>query len=84
MTFYVYLIVTKINKKNFSYVGYTNNLKNRVKKHNEGKGAKSTRGRFWKIIFKKKFKNRSSAMQYEYFLKKNRKLRKKLMKINDI
>ena len=80
----MYLIISKKNNSKKSYVGYTNNLKNRVKKHNEGKGAKSTRGRFWKIIFKKKFKNRSSDMQYEYFLKKNRKLRKELMKINDI
>ncbi len=80
----MYLIISKNKNSTKSYVGYTNNLKNRVKKHNEGKGAKSTRGRFWKIIFKKKFKNRSSAMQYEYFLKKNRKLRKELMKINDI
>ena len=80
----MYLIISKNKNSTKSYVGYTNNLKNRVKKHNEGKGAKSTRGRFWKIIFKKKLKNRSSAMQYEYFLKKNRKLRKELMKINDI
>ena len=80
----MYLIISKNKNSTKSYVGYTNNLKNRVKKHNEGKGAKSTRGRFWKIIFKKKFKNRSSAMRYEYFLKKNRKLRKELKKINAI
>ena len=80
----MYLIISKNKNSTKSYVGYTTNLKNRVKKHNEGKGAKSTRGRFWKIIFKKKFKNRSSAMRYEYFLKKNRKLRKELKKINAI
>ena len=40
MTYYVYLIKTekKINNKFISYVGYTNNLKNRLKKHNLGKG----------------------------------------------
>ena len=75
---YVYLIVSKKNKKIKSYVGYTNNLFNRIKVHNSGKGAKSTRGRNWKIAFKKKFKNKSLAMKYEFFLKKNKKLRKKI------
>ncbi len=76
--YYVYLIVSKKNNRIKSYVGYTNNLSNRIKAHNSGKGAKSTRGRNWKIIFKKKFKNKSSAMKYEFFLKKNQKLRKKI------
>ena len=76
--YYVYLIISKNKNSTKSYVGYTNNIENRIKKHNDGKGAKSTRGRFWKIIFKKKFKKRSSAMRYEYFLKKNQKLRKKI------
>ena len=57
---------------NKTYVGYTNNLKLRLKKHNTNKGAKSTKGYKWKIIFKKKFLSRSEAMSYEYSLKKNR------------
>ena len=59
-----------------TYVGYTNNLKKRLKLHNTNKGAKSTKGRKWKIIFKKKFTDKSIAMKYEYFLKKNYPLRK--------
>ena len=74
--YYVYLIVSKKNNRIKSYVGYTNNLPNRIKAHNLGKGAKSTRGRNWKIVFKKKFKKKSLAMKYEYFLKNNQKLRK--------
>ena len=58
-----------------TYVGYTNNLKSRLLKHNTNKGAKSTKGYKWKIIFKKKFLTRSKAMSYEYMLKKNRKKR---------
>ena len=69
------MIVSKKDKKYTSYVGYTNNLKNRLKKHNEGKGAKSTRGKKWLLIYSKKFKNKKDAMKYEYFLKNNRKLR---------
>ena len=69
------MIVSKKDKRFISYVGYTNNLENRLKKHNEGKGAKSTRGKKWILIYSKKFKNKKDAMKYEYYLKKNRKLR---------
>ncbi len=79
MTYYVYLIVSK-HKKNkiISYVGYTNNLTNRIILHNTNKGAKFTRGRRWKLIFFKKFSSKSKAMKYEYLLKNNYKLRQKI------
>jgi putative endonuclease len=76
--YYVYLVVSKKNNRIKSYVGYTNNLFNRIEAHNSGRGAKSTRGRYWKVAFKKKFKNKSTAMKYEFFLKKNQRLRKKI------
>ena len=69
------MIVSKKDNRYTSYVGYTNNLEGRLKKHNEGKGAKSTRGKKWLLIDSKKFKNKKDAMKYEYFLKNNRKLR---------
>ena len=78
MTFYVYLIVAEINKKNVSYVGYTNNLKKRLKLHNSSKGAKFTRGKKWKMIYFKNYKSKKIAMSEEYKLKKNYKLRKKI------
>ena len=76
--FYVYLIISEKYKKLKTYVGYTNNLKKRLNKHNSNKGAKSTRGRIWKVIFKKKFETKKLALKYEYFLKKNRLLRSKI------
>ena len=74
--YYVYLIVAKKNNKLFSYVGYSNNVVKRVKLHNSGKGAKFTKGNYWKLIYKKRYKNKSIAMKQEYILKKNYKLRK--------
>tara|TARA_Y100000816_G_scaffold289741_1_gene276816 strand:- start:434 stop:679 length:246 start_codon:yes stop_codon:yes gene_type:complete len=62
------------NKKK-TYVGYTNNIDNRLKKHNSNKGAKATRGYKWKVIYLKKFLSKSEAMRYEYKLKKNKKER---------
>ena len=74
--YYVYLIVTKRNNKLFSYVGYSNNISRRIKLHNSGKGAKFTKGNYWKLIYKKRYENKSIAMKEEYILKKNYKLRK--------
>tara|TARA_E500000178_G_scaffold355220_1_gene427056 strand:- start:2444 stop:2689 length:246 start_codon:yes stop_codon:yes gene_type:complete len=64
--------------KPVSYIGYTNNLKKRVKLHNSGKGAKFTRGRKWKLIYKEKFKSKSKAISREYYIKRNKTLRNKL------
>jgi len=44
MIFYVYMLKSVKNKTIKTYVGYTNNLNLRLKKHNTGSGAKSTRG----------------------------------------
>jgi putative endonuclease len=63
-----------------TYVGYTNNLKSRLTKHNSNKGAKATRGYQWEIIFKKRFLLKTDAMSYEYLLKKNRNSRAIILK----
>ena len=76
MNYYVYLLLTKSIKKNISYVGYTNNLNNRLKKHNSSSGAKFTKGRKWKIIYSKKYSSKSKALREEYKLKKDYKKRK--------
>ena len=66
--------------KPVTYVGYTNNLKKRISLHNAGKGAKFTRGRKWILIYKEKFKSKKEAISREYYIKKNRSLRKKIEK----
>ncbi len=80
MNYYVYLLLTKSSKKYISYVGYTNNLINRLKKHNSSNGAKFTKGRKWKIIYSKKYNSKSTALKEEYKLKKDYKKRKKIKK----
>jgi len=64
--------------KKRTYVGYTNNLKNRLKNHNNNNGAKYTKGNKWKVIYKKKFLSKSKAMSYEYILKHDKKERIKI------
>ena len=79
MSFYVYMIKSISSATNKTYVGYTNNLILRLKKHNSNKGAKSTKGYKWLLIYNKKFKTKSEAMSYEYKLKKDRNKRKEIL-----
>ena len=80
MYHYVYIIKTLDGYKNKTYVGYSTNVKLRLKKHNTSKGAKATRGYEWKIIYKKRFLTKSKALSFEYFLKKDRKKRLTIIK----
>jgi len=58
-------------KDNTYYTGYTNNLEKRMKAHNEGKGAKYTRGRGpVELIYYEEFEDKTSAMSREYEIKR--------------
>ena len=52
-------------KKTITYVGYTNNLKRRIDLHNNSKGAKFTRGRKWKLIYKEVYRTKKEAISRE-------------------
>ena len=78
MNFYVYLLISINTVKPISYVGYTSNLSKRLELHNNGKGAKFTKGRKWKLIFSKKYNSKNKAMTEEYKLKNNKFLRKNI------
>jgi len=69
------MLLSKINNKYISYVGYTKDIKHRVILHNNSKGAKFTKGNFWKIIYKKRYLSKNLAMVEEYKLKKDYKKR---------
>tara|TARA_B100001250_G_scaffold381610_1_gene374071 strand:- start:103 stop:396 length:294 start_codon:yes stop_codon:yes gene_type:complete len=82
MIYYVYVLKSLTAKKLRTYVGYTKDLKNRLKLHNSNKGAKFTKGNKWKVIYEKKFYNKSKAMKYEFKIKNNRKLRLNIIEQN--
>ena len=81
MSYYVYMLKS-LGQKKTTYVGYTNNLQKRVNLHNKGKGAKFTKGRKWKLIYKERYETKSKALSREYYLKKNRVLRNIIKSIN--
>ena len=79
MSYYVYMLKST-GKKSVTYVGYTKNLQSRIRLHNIGKGAKFTRGRKWKLIYKEKYRTKSKAISREYYIKRNRLIRNMIKK----
>ena len=77
MRFFVYIIGTK-HPKARTYVGWSNDVKKRLKAHNESKGAKFTRGRKWMLVYKEKLMSKKEAISREYYIKNNRTLRNKI------
>ena len=77
MSYYVYMLKS-VERIPVTYVGYTNSLDKRIKLHNSGKGAKFTKGRKWKLIYKEKISTKSKAISREYYIKRNKTLRNKL------
>ena len=80
MVYYVYLIKTLDGYINKSYVGYTNDLSQRINKHNNNQCAKNTKGYEWELVYKKRFYSKNKALSFEYKLKKDRNERSRLIK----
>jgi putative endonuclease len=53
------------------YAGYTVDINERLKKHNNGKGAKYTRGRTpVRLLYSEEFKTKSEALKMEISFKR--------------
>lgn len=74
MPSFVYIIASADK----TYCGWTTDLDKRLKAHNDGTGAKSTRGRTWALLYAEKYQNRGEAMSREWHLKRDRTFRKQL------
>ncbi len=65
---YVYIVQCK---RGSLYTGWTTDLVNRIKKHNNGKGAKYTRGRIPVVLkYYEEFEHKSDALKREREIKK--------------
>ena len=78
MPCYVYVLGTAGRKTPRTYVGWTTDLDDRLARHNAGKGAKSTRGRAWILLYAERYQTRTDAMSREWRLKRDRDFRKTL------
>lgn len=67
------------------YAGYTNHLQRRIKLHNEGKGAKYTRGRGpVKLVYSQVFETKGEALRAEYAFKQWSKSKKENFLIREL
>lgn len=65
---YVYILKCKDNSL---YTGWTNDLKKRIMAHNNGRGAKYTKGRGpVKLVYFEEFQEKREAQSREYYIKK--------------
>ena len=71
-----YTYILKCSDDSF-YTGWTNDIEKRVLDHNEGRGAKYTRGRTpVELVYYEKFQTKEEAMKREYAIKHLSKIQK--------
>jgi putative endonuclease len=78
MPSFVYVLGCQTPDRHLTYVGWTTDVVRRLAQHNGGRGARTTRGRFWVLLYTEKFRTRRQAMSREWFLKRDRKFRKQI------
>jgi putative endonuclease len=78
---YVYVLGCISSAKRITYVGWCVDLDQRLTAHNSGKGARSTRGRVWVLLYAERHETRREAMSREVFLKRDRPFRAALAKL---
>jgi putative endonuclease len=78
MDCYVYVLGTLTAGRHLTYVGWTNDVTRRLIQHNNGKGARSTRGRTWVLLYSERCASRRHAMCREWHLKRDRVFRRQL------
>ncbi|MEP7031833.1 MAG: GIY-YIG nuclease family protein [Pseudolabrys sp.] len=78
MDCFVYVLGSRAKNRPLTYVGWTNNIMARLKKHNAGIGARTTRGRTWQLLHSEWFPTKREAMSREWALKRDRKFRKQI------
>ena len=77
---YVYVIASTGPRGLRTYVGWSPDPQRRLQDHNSGttRGARSTRGAQWQIIYLERCADRRAAMSREWYLKRDRAFRRRL------
>jgi len=70
MAYYLYIIQSKIDDS--FYIGTTQNLDERILRHNQGRSKYTKTKRPWKLVFYEEHPDRSSAMKREYAIKRQK------------
>ena len=83
--YFVYILQSL--KDNKTYTGYTNNLDERLKRHNAGQVSSTKNRRSFKLIYSEQFENISKAKKREQYWKSGggrRKLKEMFLSIGRI
>ena len=67
MLFFTYILESEVDGS--FYIGQTNSVDERLKRHNKGYSKSTSTKRPWKLVFKKEFESRSEAVKMEKYLK---------------
>jgi len=65
--FYTYVLKSIGNNK--FYIGYTNNLSDRLYEHNAGKSIYTNRYKPWEVVYFEEFGNKEEAILREKYFK---------------
>ncbi len=68
MKCYVYILYSQ--SKNKYYIGYSQNLEDRVAKHNTGATPSTKAGKPWILVYKEEFIDKNTALRRELAIKK--------------
>ena len=68
--YYVYIIESEVDSS--FYTGYTKDLQNRLKKHNDDRSGYTARKKPWKIVYAEEFIEKTEAIKRENFLKRQK------------
>ena len=78
---FVYVLGSARGADRRTYVGWCVDLDQRLTAHNAGRGARSTRGRAWVLLYAERYPTRREAMSREMSLKRDRAFRATLARL---
>jgi len=72
MPYFVYIL--RSLQDGTYYVGSTQNLEERIERHNQGRSKFTKVKRPWKLVYREEFADRSSAMKRESEIKRHKRI----------
>jgi predicted GIY-YIG superfamily endonuclease len=66
--FYIYMLISESDPAQ-RYVGFTTDVKQRLKSHNEGASIHTRKYKSWKLVSYFAFDDERRAREFEYYLK---------------
>lgn len=68
MYYYVYIIKSSVKEEQI-YIGFTKNIKQRLKSHNNGESKHTKKFKPWAVVYASAFLKKQTAVDFERYLK---------------